>query len=51
VDDELMTEAVEAAISFEESINGFYGAFELGRTFQLFLGEEYFWVEETNTTR
>ena len=51
VDDELMTEAVEAAISFEESLNGFYGAFELGRTFSLFFGEEYFWVEETNTTR
>jgi DNA-binding transcriptional ArsR family regulator len=42
VDDELMTETVEAVISFEDSINGFYGAFELGRTFQIFLGEEYF---------
>lgn len=39
VDDELMTEAVEATISFEGSLNGFYGAFELGRTFSLFLGK------------
>lgn len=44
--EEQMTEAVEATIDFDSSLNGLYEAFNIGRSFSLAFREDYSWIED-----
>lgn len=44
--EEQTTDVVLAALEFEGSLSGLYGAFNIGRPFELVLGEGYLWVED-----
>jgi len=44
-DEEQMTDAVMAA-EFDGNLNGLYEAFNIGRSFSIAFGEDYFWVED-----
>jgi len=45
-DEEQMTDAFMAAMEFDGSLNGLYEAFNIGRSFSIAFGEDYFWVED-----